>query len=695
MSHAPIHVTLYRGAQRPEPVRQDDFADWPEFVEALADIVQQPTGAAEGASADQQKLEMLAFSPHRLRRPYRAKANVEDVTLAVLDLDEGVDLATLALRIDELGIAAVIYGSPSDDPDGTRKLRVVAPVSRPIGVDECERTRFAFAEMLGFDDRCGVERSKDAAKLFFAGRMHGSPEREWIEATGTPLDVDALLATPLRHAWGAGGAAPKPSAQVDRTDERIARAVEVAERMPASVEHRGGERALYAAAREIAAQLGDDEAGIETVLKEVFNPRCLPPWPDSKLHYEARKTAEWQRKPEQKYAFRKEERRLAAAAEVEAFRSPDDGQSADLDPWDTPLRFDAPDEPIDYFCEGLKIAPSKGKITVIAGQPGAGKGPTANYLAVCFALGLRAFDRFDCQRKRTMILDYEGARLTLRRCRRLANGLGFDPSDLQDELIVYDGNTLGYLGEEYTLTRLEAKIRALGVEVLIVDSYITANLASGLDPNAPGFANLAKALAQLGICVIVIAHANKASAKEDRKPRLSDIAYTGAFAALAQTAIVMHKPSDDENTIMVGCARAPEEGFAEFSIRFAGHGDEPLTVRLLDEGEAGPRRDPEVAKMKRNLAEASKNADRALELMRQIAPVGMTPKKAQQSLGISAREWGEAYTELMRRDAVRSSTLSTDKDITLVLASEARTPPKPGTYTGLPRPGDVARRSRE
>jgi hypothetical protein len=55
---------------------------------------------------------------------------------------------------------------------------VVAPVSKPIPPELCQRTRYGFAEALGLVPGQGVEGAHEAAKLFFCGRLHGTPPRQ-------------------------------------------------------------------------------------------------------------------------------------------------------------------------------------------------------------------------------------------------------------------------------------------------------------------------------------------------------------------------------------------------------------------------------------------------------------------------------------------------------------------------------------
>ena len=189
-------------------------------------------------------------------------------------------------------------------------------------------------------------------------------------------------------------------------------------------------------------------------------------------------------------------------------------------------------------------------------------------MAVCFALGLKAFDEHECRRVNALILDVEGARLTMRRARRLMRGLGRDPAELDGKLFVLDASAENFLDEGYH-ARLAAFVKRHAIGCVVLDSYTSAMLGTGVEANQPEFAVLAKELGKLGILVLAVAHSNKAAANRGGEPRLSDIAYSGAFAAMAQTAIVVHYPREaDKTLISVGCARAPEEKFPTFSVRF-------------------------------------------------------------------------------------------------------------------------------
>lgn len=191
-----IHLTLYQGGRAPVPIRQDDFDSWDECADALEDIVAMPSGAPAGASVEDQKLKLLAFAPHRLKpdsecvngkgestnAAYRHLDNVLGVTLLVIDVD-ACNIDDLGETLEAFDIDAIMYTSPSDDPygpDDMRRVRVITPVDRVIAVDECRQTRRAFAEALGLGPASGVDGAPDAARIFFAGRLHDTPERTFF-----------------------------------------------------------------------------------------------------------------------------------------------------------------------------------------------------------------------------------------------------------------------------------------------------------------------------------------------------------------------------------------------------------------------------------------------------------------------------------------------------------------------------------
>lgn len=178
-------LTVYASATNPAPFRADDLP-WSEWIDALRELV---------AFRATSKVALPAFAPHSLRVPYRVAANVGAVTAIAIDVD-GCDLAALRVAIRARAIAAIVYGTPSDDDAiDARRVRVVSPIDRDITPEECGATRLAFASLLGLDPRaCGVDKALDASRLFFVGAIDGTAPRLFEVFGGEPVAVDALLA---------------------------------------------------------------------------------------------------------------------------------------------------------------------------------------------------------------------------------------------------------------------------------------------------------------------------------------------------------------------------------------------------------------------------------------------------------------------------------------------------------------------
>jgi hypothetical protein len=359
---------------------------------------------------------------------------------------------------------------------------------------------------------------------------------------------------------------------------------------------------------------------------------------------------------------RAEERAAVAPAPAPEYHAPASRGAPAVDPWDDEADFTRDDEPIEYMCEGLRLAPSKGKISLIAAQPGGGKGPLANALAVAFAFGDRAFGQFPCTRANVLVIDCEGRRLTTRRLRRLAKSMGHDPAELQGRVFVLDGGALGDLTQPEAQTRLADKMRERDCRVLLLDSYTTAMLPTGLEPNSPAFATLAQQLGQLDVLVLAVAHANKAAAKPGVAPTLADIAYTGAFGALAQTAIMLHYPdAEDGNRIRVTCARAPEEPFRPFEVVCSGGKDDPLSI-VVTEAPAQPTEEemPEgIRAMRARLAMREKAVEETERLLATVDTWGdgLTVAQIRGAVGITQRDWTDVRVELRKRGTILEEAL--------------------------------------
>lgn len=582
-----IPATLYECAHVVAPVRVDAFASFDELADALTDLVNVEAPAKDRCPY---------WAPYALADgATRNDANVESLSCLVTDLDAIHDVGALVASLE--GVEAFVYESPSST-DANPRVRIVTPTTRPIARAECAQTRLAFAESLNLEPGCGADGVLPASIGFYAGRVAGTRERRVWRTRGAPVDVDALVAAPLRHAWGKRAArepratqnreAPRDAVAASYSDRVFELAARIGERwLAGDRETDNFERAFYGWLRgcgwsraEIVGLvnvLDDKEPDAAKRREHAKKARAATPlagpseavrawfaddWSWVDAHATAARREWWARREARRVAER-------AAARIET-------------PLDTVFgrrhTFDAPEEPLVYRCPGLCLADSDGKITIVGGDPGAGKGPLADHLAVCFAFGLPAFghEPFACARVNVLLLDCEGRRLTMRRLRRMARAMGRNPEALDERLQVFDASS-AELHEPTVQSELARYVEENDIRVVILDSYTSAMLASGLEANAPEFAMLAKALGALDRLVIAVAHTNKAA--HGAEPTLAGIAYSGAFAAMAQTALVLSYPDKrDKTTVRVACARAPEDTFKPFLVKFENVADDGLRL---------------------------------------------------------------------------------------------------------------------
>ena len=647
-------ISVYAHARAATPGAVDDLP-WDDLAREIAEHANELTRAPATADADAQKRALVAIAPHVLREgATRSVANVERVTLLVLDVDAG-EPAAVAERLRAHGWAGLVYASPSDTPEA-RRFRVVSPIAEPIPPDACAGTRVAFAEALGLAPGCGVEACLDPSRIFFMGRLHGTPERETINVAGSPVDAASLPAP--RLAWRAGPAERAPSAplaELPPADAGIAAA------LGDWRAHDGHKHDLCGAVGGLMRKLGFSAAECEAEVRA---------WLDGAATegVDVDAGAAWACA-----AWAKHEDEVSGAAALGALLGAEHGavveraalassaigrslarRPKESEPWRPAVAADSaaplgracsflsPDEPVDYWCPGLRLAPSDGKISLIAGLPNAGKGPIANALAIAFATGGKVFGVHQCARKRVLLFDAEGARLTMRRLRRLARGARIDPRALAGALDVFDVSAVDLLGAAF-----HDALAAMRPEVVILDSYTSAMLATGVDSFKPEFATLAKALGALGVLVIAVAHATKAPAPGER-PTLQQVSGSGALGAMAQTAIVAWKSAADAapNRVSIACMRAPETGFEAFDIEFRDEPGDALAVRALTQAEAA--KDETAALRERHETLAA----RVLAALHSVAPMPKTASAIAGIIGANKQNVGASLASLERAGIV-------------------------------------------
>lgn len=588
-----IAATLYTCAHETAPDRRDEFASWDEFVEALGDLVQVEAPAKEACPY---------WAPYELAGETRADANVSELSCLVTDLDAIHDVGAIVAALE--GTAAFVYESPSST-DLNPRVRIVCPVSRPITRAECAHTRLAFAERLGLEPGCGADGVLPASIGFYAGRVKGTRDRRTWKLDGAPIEVDSLVAAPLHFTWGKRAAKTRDNlapqlAPRDAVEPALtARVLELAARveprwLEGDRELDNFERAFYGWLRgagwsraEIVGLvecLDSNEPDASKRREHAKKARAavalagpsdaVRAWfadefADVDAHVSAARREWW---------TRREERRAREARE-RSLETPLDTVFGRRHTWDEP------DVPLEYYCAGLGLTPGYGKISLIAGDPGSGKGPLASHFALCFATETPIFGA-PCRKSRVLLIDVEGYRITMRRLRRMARALGVT---LTDDLQVFDASRVDLL-DEVVQAELKAYCDEHGIEVVVLDSYTSAMLASGLDANQPEFGKLAKALGGLERLVIAVAHANKAAAFK-KQPGLGDIAFSLALVALSQTAIMV-RAGEDKNVLEISCARAPETKFEPFAVRFVDESDgDALRVERVSASELAAERE--------------------------------------------------------------------------------------------------------
>jgi energy-converting hydrogenase Eha subunit E len=213
---------------------------------------------------------------------------------------------------------------------------------------------------------------------------------------------------------------------------------------------------------------------------------------------------------------------------------------------------DESDLDLPYICRGLGLMPYRGKVTFFAGLPGAAKGPTADHVALCVVTGQPIFGTYEVDRPGPVIvLDFEGAVGTKRRLRRMCLDMGVEwPADLH----VIEADPLA-VDSEVWLEDLSRFVESTGAVMVVVDSYTSAALPSGVDTTKPEFARLAQRLATLGVCVVCVAHAAKGSEHKE-KLTLTDVA--GSMGLVAMSVCAWGFRQVDKFRVEVSCLRTFE-----------------------------------------------------------------------------------------------------------------------------------------
>lgn len=556
-----IDCTVFAGVH-PVPHAREALS-WDDLCGEIAALC-----AAEGTATDKRDLPALGL--YRLRDgASRSAANVETMSRAiVLDLD-GVDIAQLRERLAALRVDALVYGSPSDDAAGVRKARVIVRTDDEHTPAEAGAMRDALAAQLGVQHDPAT---RNADRLWFVGRLAGTPPRYVERFAGAPLQIATLprVAPPVAVNPASVAAAP-----VDRIDAPLdAATLAIIGSLGSWREYAGRKHALCGALGGVLRKTGWTREACAELL------RAWLPANEPGVDVAAGvrwACAAWEHEPHEVSG----EQALAAIVGASATSVI---REAALLPWrvrrDEPLesviapapaparefatleRIDLsqPLEPLEYIVPGIDFAP--GKCSAIVGYASAAKTPFALALALSIAAG-REFVGLECVQAPVAYLDHESSYLTCERVQRIRAGMALDAS------VPFEYFRADVLSDN-SLRDIEA-LCDHGARVIVHDTYSSAVPPDG-SFNDSSFRAWADALGRLSsrrdVLVIALLHTNKGDGDD-----LRSISGHGSLAGALQAAIKLTRPDDSDHArITVSCMRETRKRFAPFDVRWI---DEP------------------------------------------------------------------------------------------------------------------------
>ncbi len=174
-------------------------------------------GLLDAEATDKKQLPAIAAIDLTPNTP-RKNANVQRVTVGLLDFDHIADVARVRERLS--GLDYLVYATPSDAGVGApeRRIRICVALERPLLPREVGAWRLALAAEIGETlDSSTI----DPARLSFVGRLEGTTPREHWIGEGEPCPVDGLLALRPAPTIDRGSSpAPAISGRDLTTDER-------------------------------------------------------------------------------------------------------------------------------------------------------------------------------------------------------------------------------------------------------------------------------------------------------------------------------------------------------------------------------------------------------------------------------------------------------------------------------------------
>ena len=618
-----LDLTVYAGARTHTPHEQPTLS-WAAFCDEVAALCREET-------AFHDKRDLPAFGPYRLRAgATRSAANVERMAaVAAIDVDEELDLAALRDRLRELGCAAIVHGSPSDDPAGVRKARVYVQLDATHAPEDAGHVRASVAALLGVTP-CASTANSD--RVFFCGRLAGTPERFVERFDGAPVALatlpppDKYIGKPISESAADRDAAPAYDAATLAILGALGPWQDYAGRKHAVVVALGGVLrkttgwSKDACAELVRAWLPANEPGVDVAAAVASACRAwaLPPAECSGQTALAAAAGE-----------------RAAAVICEAALLPWRARQCaptEAAPGDAPVGAYAtlravdrtqPPRQLAYVVEALGFAP--GKVSAIQAYAYCGKTPFALLLAISVAAG-RDFLGMAVTQRPTAFINFEGEVLCEEREARICAGLGLDRAAVPLHLFHAEDAL-----SDAMLADLDTLLSTEGIGLIVLDTYSSALPADVSTFNDASFRTWATALGRISdrtnACVVILTHETKTA---QGQAGLRGISGHGSLAGAVQAAVSLDRPDEaTPNVIEVRCARATRKAFDPFRVKWSDRDDGALVATRVGGAVAAPsKRGANLATS--NAARTACAAQATLVAGRAImrdAPITMTQRK--------------------------------------------------------------------